>query len=65
MQKTRRRTPKGLAASALRARPSSFRKTRFRLAESMATRVKEQIAKMAKLLKKEKKEAKKIAKINN
>ena len=40
MQKTRRRTPKGLAASALRARPSSFRKTRFHLVESMGTRVK-------------------------
>ena len=37
MQKTRRRTPKGLAASALRARPSSFQKTRFHLVESMPT----------------------------
>ena len=40
MQKTRRQTPKGLAASALRARPSWFRKTRSHLVASTSTRVK-------------------------
>ena len=39
MQKTRRRTLKGLAASALRARPSWFQKTRSRRAASVSTRV--------------------------
>ena len=38
-QKTRSQTSKGLAVSALRARPSSFQKTRFHDVESIRTRV--------------------------
>ena len=38
-QKTRSQTSKGLAVSALRARPSSFQKTRSRRAASITTRV--------------------------
>jgi hypothetical protein len=39
-QKTRSQTSKGLAVSALRARPSSFQKTRSRYSASVSTRVK-------------------------
>jgi hypothetical protein len=39
-QKTRSQTSKGLAVSALRARPSSFQKTRMRNAQFVTTRVK-------------------------